>query len=253
VQCKDAHRIFLRFRIRSSSSSPTLAELIADLPAALREQALTHYSWVQDDRDSYKRLAFIGDSVLSLAVADELHGRFPNCRPGRLTMIRARAVRGISCAEVGSELGVPEMLEELEDPKHGSAVPTTVLLEAARPVGEMLEALIGASYLTFGLEQVRPAVLAAFEPQIQAGIDAPLDPKSLLQKRLARRGMSVDYEVISKTGPNQAPLFEVAAVINSEQIGEGAGRSKKAAEHAAAEHALETLITNQETSAATAG
>jgi ribonuclease-3 len=234
----------LRLRIRSTESTPTLAELIADLPGELREEALTHYTWVEDDRDSYKRLAFIGDSVLSLFVVDHLHRRFPNSRPGQLTMIRSRAVSGISCAEVGRELGVPEMVDTLQEPKHGGAVPAPVLLEAARPVGEMLEALIGACYLTFGFERVRPAVLAAFERQIQTGIRAPLDPKSMLNRLVARRGMCVAYEVISKTGPNQAPLFEVAAVVDSEQIGEGEGRSKKAAEHAAAEHALEALSAN---------
>jgi len=243
----------LRLRIRSTSSTPTLAALVADLPAEVREQALTHYTWVEDDRESYKRLAFLGDSVVALLVADELHRRCPTSRPGKLTMIRSRAVCGISCAEVGRELGVPEMLESLEQPKRGGAVPVTVLLEAARPVGEMLEALIGASYLTFGLERVRRAVLAAFEGQIQAGIDAPLDSKSMLHELFGRRGKCVDYEVVSKTGPNQAPLFEVAAVVDSEQIGEGEGRSKKAAEHAAAEHALEALNANQEHAASPSG
>jgi len=96
-------------------------------------------------------------------------------------------------------------------------------------------------------------VLAAFEGQIQAGIDAPLDSKSMLHELFGRRGKCVDYEVVSKTGPNQAPLFEVAAVVDSEQIGEGEGRSKKAAEHAAAEHALEALSSNQEHAASPSG
>lgn len=222
-----------------------LAELIAELPGELREQALTHYTWVEDDCDSYKRLAFIGDSLLALCIAEDLHSRFPDCHPGMLSMIRSRAVCGVSCGEVGRELGIPGMLESLGEPEHVGAVPAEVLLRASRPVAEMTEALIGGSYLTFGFERTRAAVLAAFERQIQAGAKAPHDPKSLLNKLLGRQGTQVAYEVISKSGSDHAPKFEVAAIADSERIGEGKGHSKKEAEHAAAKHALEALGTIQ--------
>lgn len=222
-----------------------LAELIAELPAKLREQALTHYTWVKDDRDSYKRLAYIGDSLLALFVAEDLYGRFPNIHLGKLSMIRDRAVCGVSCGEVGRELGLPELLESLAEPKHVGAVPTEVLLKAPRPVAEMTEAMIGASRLTFGFERTRTAVLAAFERQIQASAKAPRSPKSMLHKFFARQQTRVDYEVVSKSGSDQAPKFQVAVVVDSERIGEGEGHNKKEAEHAAAKHALERLGTIQ--------
>lgn len=218
-----------------------LADLVSKLPEEQWRQAFTHHTWVTDDRDSYKRLAFIGDSVLSLFIAEHLNARFPDSKPGRLTQIRSRAVSGTSCKEVGSALGIPAALEAIEEPSMPRAVPTRTLLEAARPIAEITEALIGASYLTFGFERTRAAVLPAFEPQIKEGIRRPLDPKSMLQHLLSRRGSEASYEVVSKTGTNIDPEFEVAVVVDTRQIATGTGRSKKAAEHAAAACALEQL------------
>lgn len=218
-----------------------LATLVSKLPEELWQQAFTHYTWTEDDRGSYKRLAFIGDSVISLFIAEELNARFPDSKPAMLTQIRSRAVSGTSCKEVGCALGVPSALEAIEEPLLPGAVPTKILLEAARPIAEITEALIGAAYLTFGFADTRDAVLAAFEPQIKAGIEAPLDPKSLLQNLLSRQGAEASYEVVSKTGSNQAPKFEVAVIVDTQQIGKGAGRSKKEAEQAAAACALEQL------------
>lgn len=234
--------------VRHSPDVLALAELAAELPEELRQRAFTHYTWAEDDRDSYKRLAFIGDSVLNLFIAEDLHARLPDSRPGQLTQIRARAVSGISCGEVGRDLGVPSILEAIEEPRLAGAVPTKVLLEATRPTAEITEALIGASYLTFGFERTRAAVLTAFEWRIQAGIEEPLDPKSMLQQLLIRRGTRVSYEVVSQSGSKHDPKFEVAVVADSRQIGKGIGRNKKAAEHAAAECALELLDMGQEAS-----
>ena len=87
-----------------------LAALIEELPDELRAQALTHSSWTEDRVDSYERLAFLGDSVLGLSVASDLFDRFPDVDSGGLTKIHNQAVSGVSCAEVGRLLGVPEML-----------------------------------------------------------------------------------------------------------------------------------------------
>jgi ribonuclease-3 len=219
-----------------------LSDLIAQLPEDLRHQALTHTSWVGDDRiASYERLAYLGDSVLALAVADELVDRFPNEDAGTLTKIHNHAVSGISCAEVGRELGVPEMLrgEEPEGPDAG--IPADVLLAGERPVPEATEALIGACFLAFGFEEVADAVAAAFESRIVHASETRTDSKSALQELLARRRKTVSYEVIAETGPPHRRHFEVAAVVGSERVGEGSGRSKKMAEQAAAEQALEKL------------
>src|ERR671915_1433603 len=94
------------------SSTESLEELLAELPEDLRRQAFTHASWVEHRSESYERLAFLGDVVLSLAVSTHLYPRFERYGAGRLTKVRAQAVSGASCARVALALGVPERLRE---------------------------------------------------------------------------------------------------------------------------------------------
>ena len=101
--------------------------------------------------------------------------------------------------------------------------------------------MIGACYLEFGMEPVFAAVVEAFEPEIERALAHPADFKSALQERLARRGTAVAYEVTAEEGPPHERTFEVAAMIDGEELARGSGRSKKDAEQAAAEAALGSL------------
>jgi ribonuclease-3 len=218
----------------------TLAELIAELPDDLRAQALTHSSWTAERTESYERLAYLGDSVLALAVAAQLYEQFPTVDAGGLTKIHNQAVSGVSCAEVGRDLGVPEMLEAAT-PEAEESIPAEVLLSGSRPLPEVTEALIGACFVAFGFDRTAAAVRAAFGPRIEHAAETRVDFKSALQELLARRRARVTYEVLSESGPAHARTFEVAAMVDSETIGTGIGRSKKAAEQLAAERALKRL------------
>ncbi len=228
----------------AASTEPAVAglsALIGELPAELRAQALTHSSWTERRIDSFERLAFLGDSVLGLAVATDLFERFAGVDSGGLTKVHNQAVSGVACAEVGRWLGVPEMLRENEPEGIAGAIPAAVLLEGERPLPEATEALIGACYVAFGFARTAAAVAAAFEPRIEHASETRIDFKSALQELLARRGARVSYEVIAATGPPHRRTFEVEAIVDSERVGEGAGRSKKAAEQVAAEQALKLL------------
>lgn len=218
-----------------------LAGLIEDLPGGLRRQALTHSSWTERRVDSFERLAFLGDSVLGLAVATELYGRFGSVVSGGLTKIHNQVVSGVSCAEVGRQLGVPDMLRANEPEDVTAAIPARILLEGERPLPEATEALIGACFLTYGFERTAGAVAAAFAPRIEHASETRIDFKSALQELLAQRGARVSYEVVAATGPPHRRTFEVVAVVDSERVGSGEGRSKKAAEQLAAEQALAKL------------
>jgi ribonuclease-3 len=218
-----------------------LAALIDELPADLRQQALTHSSWTEHRVDSFERLAFLGDSVLGLAVASELFERFDELASGGLTKVHNQAVSGVSCAEVGRRLGVPEMLRENEPDDVTGAIPAEILLDGERPLPEATEALIGACYVAFGFERTAAAVVAAFEPRIEHASETRIDFKSALQELLARRGARVSYEVTAATGPPHRRTFAVEAIVDSERVGKGVGRSKKAAEQVAAEQALKQL------------
>lgn len=224
-----------------SSAVAALSALIDELPDDLHEQALTHSSWTERRIESFERLAFLGDSVLGLSVATDLFQRFEAIDSGGLTKIHNQAVSGVSVAEVGRRLGVPEMLREYQPDDVAGAIPAEVLLDGERPLPEATEALIGACYLAFGFEPTAAAVAVAFEPRIELASETRIDFKSALQELLARRGARVSYEVIAATGPPHRRTFEVAAIVDSERIGLGEGRSKKAAEQVAAEQALAQL------------
>ena len=95
-----------------NDASARLAELFADTPEELRRQALSHSSWVERRTDAFGRLAFLGDSVLGLAVASELFRRLDQADIGELTKIHNQAVSGRACAEVARSMGLPEMLRD---------------------------------------------------------------------------------------------------------------------------------------------
>ncbi|HET7574828.1 MAG TPA: ribonuclease III domain-containing protein, partial [Solirubrobacterales bacterium] len=164
------------------SAVAALAELIAELPDDLRAQALTHSSWTERRLDSFERLAFLGDSVLGLAVASEIFARFDELDSGGLTKVHNQAVSGVACSEVGERLGVPEMLREREPDDVIAAIPAETLLEGGRPLPEATEALIGACYLAFGFQRTAAAVAAAFEPRIELVAATRMDFKSALQE-----------------------------------------------------------------------
>jgi ribonuclease-3 len=217
-----------------------LRELFDAVPEPLARQALTHSSWVERRSESYERLAFLGDSVLGLAVTTHL---WPRLEPeafgaGRLTKIRAQAVSGRSCRVVAERLEIPERMQALE-PEHTPA--NDALTRTERVLASIIEAVIGACYLEHGYEKTAAAVVDAFGPEIDRALSEPADYKSTLQERLARRGATVVYVVRAEDGPPHDRTFEVAAVIGGEEVARGSGRSKKDAEQGAASAALDLM------------
>ncbi len=188
----------------------------------------------------YERLAFLGDSVLGLAVSTHLFPRLEHHGAGRLTKVRAQAVSGRSCRAVAERLGIPERLRAAA-PAAVAGPATDALAHTERVLASVIEAVIGACYLAYGYQETADAVVEAFAPEIEQALERPADFKSALQERLARRGAVVGYEVTAEEGPPHERRFEVAAVVAGEQLARGAGRSKKDAEQAAAEAALDSL------------
>jgi len=107
-------------------------------------------------------------------------------------------------------------------------------------LASVIEAVIGACYLAFGYDATASAVVEAFAPEIEDALEHPVDYKSALQERLARRGELVHYEVVEEQGPPHDRTFTVRATIQGDEIGVGVGRSKKDAEQKAAQLALES-------------
>jgi ribonuclease-3 len=228
-----------RARPAPSGGPAPLRALLEELPADLRAGALTHSSWVEHRADSYGRLAFLGDSVLGLALAEHLFRRYPRADIGRLTKMHGQAVSGRACAEVAEALGVPELLRGAVPERIEGGIEVSALLASERALASVCEAVIGACYLYHGFAITSEATVAAFEPELELAADRLLDFKSALQERLARDGARVRYDVTDETGPAHDRVFAVAARVEGEVLGRGSGRSKKAAEQAAAEQALD--------------
>ena len=226
--------------MQAGSRPESLEELLDELPGDLRRQAFMHASWVEHRAEAYERLAFLGDVVLSLAVSDHLFPRFERYGAGRLTKVRAQAVSGSSCARVARALGVPDELRAAA-PEGSTGRTAEMLVDSERVLASVCEAIIGAAYLAFGLERTGPAVVESFRSEIEQALEHPVDYKSVLQERLARRAELVTYETVSEEGPAHDRSFIAVAEVAGQELGRGEGKTKKAAEQEAALHALDAL------------
>jgi ribonuclease III len=225
---------------RGESPDAALLELIDSLPGERLRNAFTHASWAADRADSYERLEFLGDSVLGLAIAQELYDRFPESQEGQLAKLRAHVVSRQSCAVVGRRLELGKRLLQ-HGGSEGDPEELRRLSVNRNVLAALVEACLGALYLEHGFEPIRSPIVAAFTDRIEYALQGHVDFKTELQEELARRGKTVSYNVLEVEGPPHDRRFTCAAVIDDQQVGVGTGASKKAAEQAAARQALERL------------
>ena len=208
-------------------------------PTLLR-RALSHRSWVAEASDgevSNERLEFLGDAVLGWVVADLVFARYADLAEGTLTDLRKSVVNARALAEVARELSIGEhlMLGRGEDTAGGR--------DKVSILSDAMEAVLGAVYLDGGRDAAFALVERLFVPRLEAALGSlhTLDYKSALQERLARDGrVGPDYKVRS-TGPDHDKWFYARVLVAKELLGEGEGRSKKAAEQAAAAAAFAAI------------
>lgn len=220
----------------SKSLDPLLARLehrFAD--RRLVERALTHPSAATADGDN-QRLEFLGDRVLGLVIARALLDAYPDEQEGSLAPRLNALVRRETLAEVASEIELGRYL------RLGRSESTSGGRRKAAILADAMEALIAALFLDGGLEAARAFVLAHWRHRIEAPAEAPTDAKTRLQEWAQARGMPPpDYEELERTGPDHAPIFVVAARLQSGEAARGEARSKKQAEQAAAAALLKEL------------
>jgi ribonuclease-3 len=144
-----------------------------------------------------------------------------------------------ACANVARRLAVVQRLQDAAPPGIGKN--SDVLVESDRILASVCEAIIGAAYIAFGFERVAPAIVDAFTPEIDEALESPVDFKSLLQERLARRSEIVTYRIESEEGPPHDRSFVAVAEVQGDEIGRGSGKTKKSAEQEAASQALESM------------
>jgi ribonuclease III len=156
---------------------------------------------------------------------------------GRLAKIRSHVVSRASCAVVARQLGLGERLRE----RGRDLIPDEELVRLMRNrnvLAALLEASLAALFLEHGFEKIEPAIVDAFDERIDYALTTHVDHKTELQEALAQRGRSVTYSVLDVEGPPHDRTFTCAANVDGEQLGVGTGRSKKAAEQAAAQEVL---------------
>ncbi|MFT6591323.1 MAG: ribonuclease-3 [Rhodoferax sp.] len=202
----------------------------------LLTQAVTHRSFSQDHNE---RLEFLGDSVLSLAVADMLFERLSTLPEGDLSRVRANLVKQETLHQLALTLALPTVLRLGEgEARSGGHKRPSILADA-------LEALIGAVYLDAGFTAAQALVQRLFKPlEINASMDAiGKDPKTELQEWLQGRKMNLPlYRVVGTQGAAHQQTFDVECEIIELNFSErGIGGSRRAGEQAAASAMLQTI------------
>ncbi len=198
----------------------------------LLDQALTHRSFCSEHavESSNERLEFLGDSVLGFVVTTFVYDQYPSLPEGELAKLRATVVSAETLAEIANEidLGAALRLGKGEDSSGGRSKPS-ILADA-------MEAVIAAVYLDGGLDVAAGVILAALEARIREQATGPGggDYKTRLQELAARRVEQLPRYQVRHEGPDHNKRFFATVLIGGEPYGDGEGRSKKAAEQAAA-------------------
>jgi len=199
---------------------------------ALFDSALSHISALKGARNragSYQRLEFLGDHVLGLVISDMLYRAFPKADEGELSRRLADLVRKETCAEIARsiDLGAAIRLGASEANAGGRTRPAIL--------ADVCEALIGAVYLDGGFAAAEALIGRLWDARMRTTAQPLRDPKTVLQEWAQARGLPTPaYREVARSGPDHDPEFRVAVHLPKLAPAEGSGRSKRAAEQAAA-------------------
>lgn len=202
----------------------------------LLEHALTHSSAISPGRrvaESYQRLEFLGDRVLGLVIADMLEKKLPNANEGELSRTLNALVRKESCATIARQLEMGKALRLGEsEARSGGAEKDAILADVA-------EAVIGAIFLDGGFDKAYVFVAHFFGQLLDLDSSGRNDAKTALQEWAQGRGLEPPtYREVSRSGPDHAPEFKISVEVAGFKSAESIGKSKKIAEHIAAENFL---------------
>jgi ribonuclease-3 len=199
-------------------------------------QALTHVSAIGGGKHkiSYQRFEFLGDHVLGLTISDLLLREFTNAQEGELSQRLSDLVRKETCAEVGLELDLGSYVyfgqHELQS---GGRKKKTI-------IADVCEAVIGAVYLDGGFQAAAKFVNKYWRPRALAPGRELRDAKTRLQEWAQKQGLPPpSYRQVERKGPDHKPVFRIAVEVQGIASGEGVGATKRDAERAAAEAALQ--------------
>ena len=195
---------------------------------ALLRQALTHGSKGRGAKD-YERLEFLGDRVLSLVIAEALFNLHDRESEGRLAARHAALVRGEACAQIGTELDLPDcIILGAAEKKLGMHANKGVL-------SDVVEALIAAIYLDGGYATAKDFVLRAWDGLLKQPDTWLKDAKTFVQEWALAKSLPLPtYQLVGREGPEHKPVFRVEVHVKNHEPAPGEGATKQMAEMAAA-------------------
>ena len=224
------------------SRQDLLSALGVELDDDMLTMALTHRSYAYENGGlpTNERLELLGDAVLGLVIVDELFRRHPQSSEGELAKLRNSVVNSRALAAVARGLTEGGLGDHL---LLGRGEVNTGGHAKASILADTLESLIGAVYLQHGLDGARAMILRLFAGLLDTAptLGAALEWKSSLQELTSARGLGVPRYEVRAEGPDHDRRFSAVVYVNGEAYGSGEGRSKKAAETAAAAQAWTAL------------
>jgi ribonuclease-3 len=196
-------------------------------------EALTHASAVSGGRATYQRLEFLGDRVLGLVIADILYETYADADEGELSRRLAALVRRETCADVARDIGLGAHIWLGEGEAQTGGRRKDAIL------GDVCEAILGAIYLDGGLGPSRDFIERAWADRMHEDSPRLKDAKTSLQEWAHAQGHGQPiYRLLSRTGPDHAPQFNISVTVPELEPAEAMGTSKRTAEQAAAEAVL---------------
>lgn len=189
------------------------------------ETALTHTSYANEHGgDNYERLEFLGDAVLELVTSEYFYENY-HLSEGDMTKTRSRYVCEHALYEYAKTVGFIPYIKVGNGQIHD--VNETI-------IADVFEAVLGAIFLDFGYEVSKKYVLDIIMPFIESGADFYYDYKSLMQELVQTDKKSLEYRLVSESGPAHDKTYVIEVVIDDIVYGRGTGKSKKEAEQHAA-------------------
>ena len=206
-------------------------------------QAFTHSSFVNEQKinkhPDYERLEFLGDAVLEMISSAYLFRKFPDKKEGEMSKMRASLVCEGALAFDAKVLDLKSYI------LLGKGEEATGGRDKESIIADVMEAVIGALFLDGGIEQSKRFI----DSYILTNTDAVVmfgDSKSMLQEVAQGENLGeVRYEICGESGPEHDKIFEVRVYVGDKNLGEGTGKTKKAAEQKAASQALLVLKNKQ--------